>query len=194
MTQVTTFGPSPDTILPTEFNNVQDDYNAFGQQVWPLFHFFRTAPLVNNTYIEQGSTLAAGADSGSSNIDLGTGYFTFFFNPADHIDAVNQTRLVRLGLRVGIVLGAGTGGSTQNITLAIHKVNSFNTALVANSFSAVAGASVAFTAADASLATKVATVDATSLTAGLYAINAAVSAAAGTQVATVIGQAFMLAS
>jgi len=189
MTKVTTFGQSPDTILPTEFNNIQDDYEELFQE-YTTIHEGRvrdlqsrvatSAYIMNPYYIEsQKAELPVATNQTPAGFVISVNDF-FWWDPADYanfITGAGGTRVLKLRLR-SVVMCLGATAPGVSFSFGIRAVSSFSGGSVSTmrrytmASSSVAGFTTTHTTPGANTTTvqSVEMADASTLTPGQYAI------------------------
>ena len=190
MARVTTFTQSPDTVLPAELNNIQDDYEQLFKQRFFLQYGHTkdfqliTSPSTGPTFLvgrllspNYVSTVDVGTFNTIARRTSGAGISTIFrWDPVEWL-AVAGTRAIKLALRstvvatgttaFGVTIGVGLRAvlnNSGNIGELYHQLDTADLASPRNVHSAPAAASTN------TLVSELA--DASTLAAGRYGILA----------------------
>ena len=136
MTRVTNFGQSPDTVLVTEMNNIQDDYEKLFSE-YKVFHygcltdaglkpgsnFYMLAPNDNHSAVARVSFAQQATTTG---VYISPQCF-FYWDPEDYADlliGVSERRALKLRMR-SVVICNGPTAPGQSFTFGIRNIQSF---------------------------------------------------------------------
>lgn len=143
MTRVTTFGQSPDTILPAELNNIQDDYEELLQE-YIVVHSVamgEVQSISNSAYywlssFEQLAVTVPVAQQNTQGVAL-PGVSLFYWDAGDYAEfaaGAGGQRAIKLRLRSTVICNGATAPAA-NFTFGLRAIQALNGGTLGNRLS-----------------------------------------------------------